>query len=77
MPAGRPPTRQGQWYRDGRVSRKLLVANRGEIAIRIFRSAHELGLSHRGGLPARGPLRDAPAQGRRGLPGRPGRRADP
>src|SRR5271154_148959 len=27
-----------------RTIRKLLVANRSEIAIRIFRSAHELGL---------------------------------
>ncbi len=48
----------------------LLVANRSEIAIRVFRSAHELGIRTVGDLLARGPLRPAPLQGRRGLPGR-------
>ena len=44
--------------------RKLMVANRGEIAIRVFRSAHELGIRTVADLLARGSLCPAPAQGR-------------
>ena len=55
--------------------RKLLVANRSEIAIRVFRSGHRAGPADGGDLLARGPLRAAPLQGRRGLPGGQGRGA--
>ena len=55
--------------------RKLLVANRGEIAIRVFRAADRAGHPHRRHLFAGRPLRAAPLQGRRELSGR--RRAEP
>ena len=59
-----------------RISR-LLVANRSEIAIRVFRTGHELGIRTVAHLCARRPLRPAPLQGGRGLSHRPARRADP
>lgn len=46
---GLPPTinriRRNLGQDQGTPLRKLLVANRGEIAIRIFRTAHELAMS--------------------------------
>ena len=56
---------------------KLLVANRSEIAIRVFRAGPRAGHPHRRHLLARGPLRPAPLQGRRGLSRRQAGRADP
>src|ERR1700677_1914545 len=38
------PAAPGQPPENATLFRKLLVANRSEIAIRIFRSAHELGI---------------------------------
>ena len=50
-----------------RPIKKLLVANRSEIAIRIMRAATELGMRTVGDLRAGGPLLPAPLQGGRSL----------
>ena len=57
--------------------RKLLVANRGEIAIRVFRSAHELGVRTVAIYSHEDRFAMHRLQGRRGVPGRQGGRADP
>ena len=51
----------------GHMFGKVLVANRGEIAIRAFRAAYELGARTVAVFPLRGPRLRAPAEGRRGL----------
>ncbi len=49
---------------------KILVANRGEIAIRILRAASELGIRTISVYHPGGPVLAASLQGRRGLPDR-------
>ena len=69
----------------GAMFSKILVANRGEIAIRAFRAAYELGVASVAVFPYEDRNSAAPAEGRRGLPDRrtrppgpglPGRRRD-
>ncbi len=62
-----PTRRRAAATRLARMFSKVLVANRGEIAIRAFRAAYEVGARTVAVFPLRGPLVRAPAEGRRGL----------